>query len=98
MEATLFEIPVNVLTKQPDKFCRECLHRQRWQCGGTVIQYCGKRKNKRTENGLLKIKCKNVACCYFEKNFEKKADKTTFRISNARYFCRAFLLVLAALV
>jgi len=55
---TLFD-----LTK-PDatKTCNTCEHRQRWQCGGRVIQYCGIRKSNRTENGLLKIKCKTKSC------------------------------------
>jgi hypothetical protein len=47
--------------------CRECEHRQRWQCGGRVIQYCGKRKSNRTGNGLLKIKVTNTACGLFKK-------------------------------
>jgi hypothetical protein len=51
------------------KTCRTCEHRQRWQCGGSVIQYCGIRKSNRTENGLLKIKCKMKACYnYKEEN------------------------------
>lgn len=48
------------------KTCRTCKHRQRWQCGGSVIQYCGKRKSKRTFNHLLKIKVTNEACCFYE--------------------------------
>lgn len=28
------------------KTCRQCSHRERWQCGGSVIQYCGKRKKE----------------------------------------------------
>ena len=43
-----------------------CEYRQRWQCGGSVIQYCSVRKSKRTENGLLKIKCKNQACMLYK--------------------------------
>jgi len=51
--------------EQPEKTghtCNDCQHRQRWQCGGRVIQYCGVRKSNRTDNGLLKIKCKDPAC------------------------------------
>ena len=42
--------------------CNTCEHRQRHQCGASIIQYCGVRKSNRTENGLLKIKCKTAAC------------------------------------
>lgn len=45
-----------------NKTCRTCANRQRWQCGGKVIQYCGVRKNNRTFNRLLKIKVTNQAC------------------------------------
>jgi hypothetical protein len=31
-----------------------------------VFQYCGKRKSNRTNNGLMKIKCKNKACLLHE--------------------------------
>ena len=47
---------------EPVVYCRTCAHRERWQCGGRVIQYCGVRKSKRTYNGLLKIKVTNPAC------------------------------------
>lgn len=56
---TLFELPPK---KENYKTCLTCEHRQRWQCGGSIIQYCGIRKSNRTENGLLKIKCKTPAC------------------------------------
>jgi hypothetical protein len=42
--------------------CNSCEHRQRWECNSKVFQYCGIRKSNRTDNGLLKIKCKTVAC------------------------------------
>lgn len=45
-----------------NKTCRTCSNRQRWECGGRVIQYCGVRKSKRTFNRLLKIKVTNQAC------------------------------------
>lgn len=45
-----------------NKTCRTCANRQRWQCGGKVIQYCGVRKSNRTFNRLLKIKGTNPAC------------------------------------
>jgi len=47
--------------------CRHCEHRQRHQCGGSIIQYCGARKSNRTENGLLKIKVTDRACSLFKK-------------------------------
>lgn len=46
----------------PDKFCRTCQHRERHQCGGRIIQYCGLRKSNRTDNGQLKIKVNMPAC------------------------------------
>jgi hypothetical protein len=44
------------------KTCLTCEFRERWQCGGKVIQYCGLRKSKRTENGKLKIKVTTPSC------------------------------------
>lgn len=46
--------------------CKNCEHRQRWECNSKVFQYCGVRKSKRTDNGLLKIKCKDASCSLFE--------------------------------
>lgn len=59
---TLFEVEI----KLPVNFCRTCIHRERHQCGGTIIQYCGLRKSNRTDNGKLKIKCKDAACASFK--------------------------------
>jgi hypothetical protein len=42
--------------------CLTCAYRERWQMGGSIIQYCGARKSNRTSIGLLKIKCKTPAC------------------------------------
>lgn len=53
-----------------DYTCRTCAHRQRWQCGGRVIQYCRVRKSNRTFNGLQKIKVTNPSC-YMYKEEEK---------------------------
>lgn len=50
--------------------CRYCEHRQRHQCGGSIIQYCGIRKSKRTYNGLLKIKVTDKACILFQKEIK----------------------------
>jgi len=48
--------------------CKTCKHRQRWQSdwGKKVGQCCGKRRSGRTRNGLLKIKCKNPACGFYQ--------------------------------
>lgn len=54
-------------TKLPDTFCRTCKHRESHSCGSMIIQYCGARKSNRTDNGLLKIKCKTVACALYVK-------------------------------
>lgn len=48
--------------------CLTCVHRQRWEAGNSVIQYCGILKSNRTENGKLKIKCKTKACDYYREN------------------------------
>lgn len=55
--------------------CRQCKHRQRWECegGGRIIQYCGVRRSTRTFNNLLKIKVTNKACYSFE--LEKIKEK-----------------------
>jgi hypothetical protein len=48
------------------KTCRTCIHRERWQCGGKVIQYCGVWPCRRTFNGKLKIKVTKEACAYYD--------------------------------
>lgn len=50
--------------------CRSCIHRERWQCGGSIIQYCGMRKSNKTQNGLLKIKVSDPACPIYKKEVE----------------------------
>lgn len=55
---------------RPSKFCRTCQHRQRWRCGGSIIQYCGVRKSNRTFNGLMKVQAKFPACAAY-KQIEK---------------------------
>ena len=62
MIETLFDLPEIKLEKYSGATCRTCEHRERWQCESKVFQYCGVRKSKRTQNGLLKIKCKDKAC------------------------------------
>ncbi|MBQ3690165.1 MAG: hypothetical protein II937_09970 [Bacteroidales bacterium] len=59
-------------SERPAHFCRTCEHREPWQCGSKIIQYCRKLKSNRTDNGLKKIKCKQQACIYYS---EKKLNK-----------------------
>lgn len=59
----LFEIEEQTLNTK--NTCGNCENRQRWQCNSKVFQYCGVRKSNRTNNGLLKIKCKDAACSLF---------------------------------
>jgi len=66
MTASDMETLFDITEHQNSKTCRDCAHRQRWQCGSKVIQYCGARKSNRTENKLLKIKAGNPACNLFE--------------------------------
>lgn len=47
--------------------CRNCKHNQAWQCNSKVFHYCEIRKSNKTNNKLLKIKCKDIACNLFEK-------------------------------
>jgi len=61
-QANLFDLPSELARAGPGLTCNTCEHRQRWQCNSKVFQYCGVRKSNRTENGLLKIKCKDAAC------------------------------------
>lgn len=42
--------------------CRTCANRERWECGGRVIQYCRAIPSKRTFNHLKKIKVTNTKC------------------------------------
>ena len=63
------KLPFDVETlKTTTHTCKDCQHRERHQCGGSIIQYCGIRGSNRTENGLLKIKCKTPACIVYEPN------------------------------
>lgn len=65
----LFEQNVmdDLLKSETTDTCRHCENRQRHQCGGSIIQYCGVRKSNRTYNGLLKIKVTDKACLLFKK-------------------------------
>lgn len=58
---SLFDIPITPKIERIEK-CNTCKYSERWQCGGSIIWYCGARKSKRTDNGLLKIKARQSAC------------------------------------
>lgn len=62
----LFNIP-ETPQKETTDTCKDCINRERWQCNSKVFQYCSVRKSKRTDNGLLKIRCKDKACRLFER-------------------------------
>jgi len=47
--------------------CKNCKHIQKWQCGGSFFFYCGITKDRKTNNGLKKVKCKTLSCCMFER-------------------------------
>jgi hypothetical protein len=64
--STLFDIPEQHPQK-PNSTCRDCVFRQRWKCGGSIIQYCGITKSNRTFNKLKKIKVTNPSCDRFQK-------------------------------
>ena len=42
--------------------CKTCKHSQRWECNSKFFYYCGITASGRTDNGLKKIKLKDVAC------------------------------------
>ena len=63
MQQNLFETP----EIKPQFTCNTCEHRERWHCGNSIIQYCGVRKSNLTNNGKLKIKCKDAACSQYKK-------------------------------
>lgn len=71
MNGTLFNLPpvagprLTIEPPLPSATCRTCRHRERWQCGGKIIQYCGKIRSSRTDNGLKKIKVSNPACSQY---------------------------------
>jgi hypothetical protein len=65
-QAKLFELPHSNPLNNNRLTCNTCEHRQRHQCNSKVFQYCGVRKSNRTDNGLLKIKCKTEACSLYK--------------------------------
>ena len=42
-------------SERPAHFCRTCEHREPWQCGSKIIQYCRKLKSNRTDNEITVI-------------------------------------------
>lgn len=49
-----------------NKTCRNCIHRERWECGSKIISYCNKLKSNHTQNGMRKVKCTDAACDYYK--------------------------------
>ncbi len=60
-------VPENARTET----CRLCANRERWECGNSIIQYCGVLSSNRTFNKKLKIKCKNQACEFYKQKNNK---------------------------
>jgi len=57
-----------ILSDTKKETCRTCIYRERWQLGGTIIQYCAILTNYRTVNGKKKITCKTKACRHYKFN------------------------------
>ena len=53
--------------------CGNCKHIQKWARGGSYVFYCGTVKDSRTENKLLKVKCKKSSCDFFEKRQDARS-------------------------
>lgn len=66
------------------KTCRTCIHRQRWECGSKIIQYCSVIKSRRTENGLKKIKCKDDACPLYKDILEEQIKQKDNEIDDQK--------------
>ena len=52
--------------------CKNCEHSQRWECNSKFFYYCGITASGRTDNGLKKIKLKDVACGKYKQMEETK--------------------------
>ena len=65
-EHLLFAVPESIPEKNPNT-CKTCVNIQKWECGGSFFFYCGVRKSNRTDNGLLKVKCKTEACLQYKR-------------------------------
>ena len=58
---------MNMPRKEKSKICKHCAYSEPTKCGSKVIYYCNKHYSRRTHNGKLKIKARDVACyCYKE--------------------------------
>jgi hypothetical protein len=66
VQLELFSLPDAKPVLAAGLTCNTCKYRQRWKCNSKVFQYCKVRKSNRTDNGLLKIKCKTAACPLYE--------------------------------
>ena len=66
MSDTLFELPPVESPPVRTETCGQCIHIQRWECGGSFFHYCRVTASKRTDNGLLKVLCKRPVCWQFE--------------------------------
>lgn len=62
---TLFDISPTPKPVNPNK-CGKCKHFQRWECGGSIIGYCGKKRSNRTENKLMRTNARSEACELYE--------------------------------
>jgi hypothetical protein len=61
------ELPTQCSTK-----CKDCKYIEKWQYGGSFFFYCGITEDRKTTNGLKKVKCKSPSCYMFEKReFDK---------------------------
>jgi len=75
MSDLLFDdLPVQCKTYSGTR-CKDCKHIQRWQYGGSFFFYCDKRKDRKTSNGLKKVKCKTPSCYMFEKKLSEGGEK-----------------------
>ena len=66
IQPTLFSLHDSIPSFSTSNTCNTCEHRQRWEYGSKVFQYCGIRRSARTDNKLLKIKCKDIACSLYK--------------------------------
>lgn len=62
--SVLFDVPA----EKVENTCKSCKHILAMDYGDSGrFFYCSLRSSNRTENGLLKIKCKTPACVSYEK-------------------------------
>jgi hypothetical protein len=71
------DIPISNKPVTPRKEkCAECAYIQRWAAGGSFFHYCGARKSNKTDNGLLKVKCKSPACDNFHVGIKETKNES----------------------